>query len=200
METYFDALPIEVIVKIMYNNETSMPSFLEAYPELTENVLVSFLRTFYPEIYKILSVINKDLDVSFKMLLSETLQLMHSNSDYFEESLHSAEEYHRIWLSESYDISITIVDLTGIILLYKNYKKVYEYMVSNNINKVSGLYDDILKDYPNYPLIFIWVCDMLFLKDYKEMIISDNLDCGVVKDILKITDKEDYPTYDVWYD
>lgn len=193
METYFEALPIELIVKILYNDEISLPEFVEAYPELTENTLKEYTRTYYPEIYKILVNISKDLGVSFKMLLTETLQWMRNTGDGFKASMEAAVEYHNSYLNKNFGHEFMVVtDLTAIILLYKNYKKVYDYMVSYNINKVSGLYGDILKEYPHYPLIYIWIYDMLYSKDYKGMIISDNLDCKIIKDILKIHEEEDY--------
>ncbi len=159
---------------------------------MSEEVLRGYISTFYPKIYKVLFIINKDLDISFKLLLSEALQWIHNMGDNLEESIKNSEEYLWLYLSENSEyINMEISDLTATILLYKNYRKVYDYMIINKSVRLSKIYNDILKDYPEYPLIFNWVYIMLYTKNYLELITSDNLEPNTVKDILKIVKEEE---------
>lgn len=170
----------------------TLPVFVESYPDVSEEVLRGYISTFYPKIYKVLFIINKDLDISFKLLLSEALQWIHNMGDNLEESIKNSEEYLWLYLSENSEyINMEISDLTATILLYKNYRKVYDYMIINKSVRLSKIYNDILKDYPEYPLIFNWVYIMLYTKNYLELITSDNLEPNTVKDILKIVKEEE---------
>ncbi len=189
MESYFDVLPIELTVIVVHADETILPEIVSAYPDISEGILSEYIRTFYPQYHVMVDTITKDLSVTYRQVLDKTLDWMVSDDETFGEGLHNAKSSYIDDLKELYPFIDNITNLTGTILLYELSEKIYRYLTSINANKTFGIkldYNAEPKSFGKYPLIFNWVCDMLYMEDFGHMIISDNLSPIHVKEILKI--------------
>lgn len=187
--SYFDYLPMEITSLILSSGESLM-SFSQAYPNLREGVIKDFFRKSDMKFYKICENIINDLGISWytvtyyilfelKIVLDEDVTVsnrLRIALDYFinyEGDIVIDENINYGDTNNEYHISVSIVTLYS-----GRYHRIYEYIRDHKL-------------YVRYGLnIFSWIYLNIVGNKFKNIVLSPDLDCNVMKDIIKLIDED----------
>lgn len=187
--SYFDCLPLE-IVSIILSSGKSLFLFSQAYPDLREDVIQDFIRISNVMLYKICENIINDLEISWYTVTYYMLSKLKIISD---ENATTLDQLRRVAIGDfliyegiiGIDEHINYGDTNNeyyisasIVSLHTDKYKVYEYIKDHNL-------------YVRYGLnIFSWIYINILQSSIKNIVLSPDLDCNVMKDIIKLIDKD----------